>query len=134
MPPSISSKARSPPQGARGSHHAPILSLAIPERHCEVDVKTAYVPGLDALAIKISPGFFDSPKRGAFQPQRAHGAAERRDRCHSSKQPSQRYTHGGLECTLSDEIEEHRRVPFSQSNLNLRQCSAKAIQHRWKEG
>jgi ectoine utilization protein EutC len=42
----------------------PILSLAIAERHGEVDVKTAYVPGLDAFAIKISPGFFDNPKRG----------------------------------------------------------------------
>jgi ectoine utilization protein EutC len=42
----------------------PILSLAIAERHGEVDVKTAYVPGLDGLAIKISPGFFDNPKRG----------------------------------------------------------------------
>jgi len=29
----------------------------------EVDVKTAYVPGLDGFAIKISPGFFDNPRR-----------------------------------------------------------------------
>jgi ectoine utilization protein EutC len=42
----------------------PILSMAIAERHGEVDVKTAYVPGLDAFAIKVSPGFFDNPKRG----------------------------------------------------------------------
>ncbi len=42
----------------------PILSMAIPERHGEVDVKTAYVPGLDSFAIKVSPGFFDNPKRG----------------------------------------------------------------------
>ncbi len=42
----------------------PILSMAIPERHGEVDVKTAYVPGLDGFAIKVSPGFFDNPKRG----------------------------------------------------------------------
>jgi ornithine cyclodeaminase len=27
-------------------------------------VKTAYVPGLDGFAIKISPGFFDNPKLG----------------------------------------------------------------------
>ncbi|MEX2629138.1 MAG: cyclodeaminase [Tistlia sp.] len=42
----------------------PILSMEIPERHGEVDVKTAYVPGLEGFAIKISPGFFDNPKLG----------------------------------------------------------------------
>ncbi|HXH04236.1 MAG TPA: cyclodeaminase [Candidatus Competibacteraceae bacterium] len=42
----------------------PILSMAIADKHGEVDVKTAYVPGLDGFAIKVSPGFFDNPKRG----------------------------------------------------------------------
>ncbi|SFN54259.1 ornithine cyclodeaminase [Cohaesibacter marisflavi] len=42
----------------------PILSMEIPEFNGEVDVKTAYVPGLDSFAIKISPGFFDNPKLG----------------------------------------------------------------------
>jgi ornithine cyclodeaminase len=42
----------------------PILSMAIAERHGEVDVKTAYVPGLECFAIKVSPGFFDNPRRG----------------------------------------------------------------------
>ena len=42
----------------------PILRLDIHEHHGEVDVKTAYVPGLDSFAIKISPGFFDNPKIG----------------------------------------------------------------------
>ncbi|MGE6784472.1 ectoine utilization protein EutC [Ensifer adhaerens] len=42
----------------------PILRLDIPEARGEVDVKTAYVPGLDGFAIKISPGFFDNPKIG----------------------------------------------------------------------
>ena len=42
----------------------PILSMAIEARHAEVDVKTAYVPGLDGFAIKVSPGFFDNPARG----------------------------------------------------------------------
>ncbi|MGV0817866.1 ectoine utilization protein EutC [Martelella sp. AMO21009] len=42
----------------------PILSLAIKEANGEVDVKTAYVPGLDSFAIKVSPGFFDNPKIG----------------------------------------------------------------------
>lgn len=42
----------------------PILRLDIPEHRGEVDVKTAYLPGLDNFAIKISPGFFDNPKIG----------------------------------------------------------------------
>jgi ornithine cyclodeaminase len=42
----------------------PILRLDIVEARGEVDVKTAYVPGLDGFAIKISPGFFDNPKLG----------------------------------------------------------------------
>jgi ornithine cyclodeaminase len=42
----------------------PILRLDIEEANGEVDVKTAYVPGLPSFAIKISPGFFDNPKLG----------------------------------------------------------------------
>jgi ornithine cyclodeaminase len=42
----------------------PILRLDIPESRGEVDVKTAYIPGLDGFAIKVSPGFFDNPKYG----------------------------------------------------------------------
>jgi ornithine cyclodeaminase len=42
----------------------PILRLDIAAARGEVDVKTAYVPGLDGFAIKISPGFFDNPKLG----------------------------------------------------------------------
>ncbi|KXF75228.1 ectoine utilization protein EutC [Paramesorhizobium deserti] len=42
----------------------PILRLDIPEYRGEVDVKTAYVPGIEGFAIKISPGFFDNPKLG----------------------------------------------------------------------
>lgn len=42
----------------------PVLRLDVPERNGEVDVKTAYVPGLPGFAIKVSPGFFDNPKRG----------------------------------------------------------------------
>lgn len=42
----------------------PILRLDIPEHRGEVDVKTAYVAGIDGFAIKISPGFFDNPKLG----------------------------------------------------------------------
>ena len=42
----------------------PILSMAIPQANGEVDVKTAYLPGFDGFAIKVSPGFFDNPKLG----------------------------------------------------------------------
>jgi ornithine cyclodeaminase len=42
----------------------PVLRLDIAEARGEVDVKTAYLPGLDSFAIKISPGFFDNPKLG----------------------------------------------------------------------
>jgi ectoine utilization protein EutC len=42
----------------------PILSMEIAEARGEVDVKTAYLPGFDNFAIKVSPGFFDNPKLG----------------------------------------------------------------------
>ncbi len=42
----------------------PILRLDLPDVRGEVDVKTAYVPGLDSFAIKVSSGFFDNPKLG----------------------------------------------------------------------
>jgi ornithine cyclodeaminase len=42
----------------------PILRLDIPEHRGEVDVKTAYVPGFDGFALKVSPGFFNNPKIG----------------------------------------------------------------------
>ena len=68
---------RSPP---RPVVMPPILRLDIPEHRGEVDVKTAYVPGLDGFAIKISPGFFDNPRLGPAEPQRPDGAAQRQDR------------------------------------------------------
>ena len=42
----------------------PVLSMEIAAHHGEVDVKTAYVPGLDSFAIKISPGFFNNTQIG----------------------------------------------------------------------
>lgn len=42
----------------------PIMRLDIPAHRGEVDVKTAYVPGLASFAIKVSPGFFDNPSLG----------------------------------------------------------------------
>jgi ectoine utilization protein EutC len=42
----------------------PILSMDLPQANGEVDVKTAWIPGFDGFAIKVSPGFFDNPKIG----------------------------------------------------------------------
>lgn len=42
----------------------PVMSMDLAEAHGEVDVKTAYVPGMSGFAIKVSPGFFDNPKLG----------------------------------------------------------------------
>lgn len=42
----------------------PILSMALADRHGEVDAKTAYIPGADSFAFKMSTGFFDNPSRG----------------------------------------------------------------------
>ena len=52
-------------QLARGGvQMPPILRMEFPEANGEVDVKTAYIPGLDSFALKVSPGFFDNPKIG----------------------------------------------------------------------
>lgn len=42
----------------------PVMSMDLAEAHGEVDVKTAYIPGMSGFAIKVSPGFFDNPKLG----------------------------------------------------------------------
>ncbi|WP_036232887.1 cyclodeaminase [Marinobacterium litorale] len=42
----------------------PVLSMDLPSVNGEVDVKTAFVPGMDNFAIKVSPGFFDNPAKG----------------------------------------------------------------------
>lgn len=42
----------------------PIMSMDLHQVNGEVDVKTAYIPGFDGFAIKVSPGFFDNPKIG----------------------------------------------------------------------
>jgi len=47
-----------------GVQMPPILSMHMPQVNGEVDVKTAYVPGLPGFAVKISPGFFDNPAKG----------------------------------------------------------------------
>lgn len=47
-----------------GVNMPPILRLDIPAQRGEVDVKTAYIPGVDSFAIKVSPGFFNNPSIG----------------------------------------------------------------------
>ncbi|TKW65972.1 MAG: cyclodeaminase [Paracoccus denitrificans] len=47
-----------------GVEMPPVLSMHLPDVNGEVDIKTAYVPGLPGFAVKISPGFFDNPAKG----------------------------------------------------------------------
>jgi len=49
---------------AGGATLPPILRVDIPEHGGEVDVKTAYVHGLDSFAIKIASGFFENYRLG----------------------------------------------------------------------
>ena len=42
----------------------PILRVDIPENNGELDVKTAYLKGLDSFAVKLSSGFFNNSKLG----------------------------------------------------------------------
>src|SRR5690625_3072312 len=42
----------------------PIMRIDIPENNGEVDVKTAYIPGHDSFALKVSSGFFNNYKLG----------------------------------------------------------------------
>jgi ectoine utilization protein EutC len=42
----------------------PIMMLPVPARRGEVDVKSAFIEGLDSLAVKIASGFFENFKTG----------------------------------------------------------------------
>jgi ectoine utilization protein EutC len=42
----------------------PIMRIDVPENNGEVDIKSAYVQGLDSFAVKMSSGFFDNYKLG----------------------------------------------------------------------
>lgn len=42
----------------------PIMRVDIDEHNGEMDVKTAYIPGLEMFALKVSTGFFDNVKLG----------------------------------------------------------------------
>jgi ectoine utilization protein EutC len=42
----------------------PVIAVMVPEHHGEVDIKTAYIEGLDSFAVKVASGFFDNPGKG----------------------------------------------------------------------
>src|SRR5690625_1666316 len=42
----------------------PIMRVDIPENNGEVDIKTAYIPGYEMFALKVSSGFFNNYKLG----------------------------------------------------------------------
>lgn len=42
----------------------PIMHISIPENNGDVDIKSAYVQGLDRFAVKMGAGFFDNHKLG----------------------------------------------------------------------
>src|SRR5690625_2719103 len=42
----------------------PIMRVDIPENNGEMDVKTAYIPGHDMFALKVSTGFFNNYELG----------------------------------------------------------------------
>lgn len=42
----------------------PIMRLDVEDHNGEVDIKSAYLPGYPGMAIKVSAGFFDNPRRG----------------------------------------------------------------------
>jgi ornithine cyclodeaminase len=42
----------------------PIVRVDVPAHHGEIDIKTAYIEGLDSFAIKVASGFFDNPALG----------------------------------------------------------------------
>jgi ectoine utilization protein EutC len=42
----------------------PIMRIDVPENNGEVDIKSAYVQGLDSFAVKMSSGFFNNNKLG----------------------------------------------------------------------
>lgn len=42
----------------------PIMRIDVPESNGEIDIKSAYLPGYEGIAVKVSAGFFDNPKKG----------------------------------------------------------------------
>lgn len=53
------------PQVSDGSATMPpIMRIDVPDHNGEIDVKSAHLPGVDGIAIKVSAGFFDNPSLG----------------------------------------------------------------------
>lgn len=48
----------------RAGSMPPIMRIDVPEHHGEIDIKSAYLPGYAGIAVKVSAGFFDNPRRG----------------------------------------------------------------------
>lgn len=42
----------------------PVMRIAATDRHGDVDVKSAYVRGMEIFAVKIASGFYENEKRG----------------------------------------------------------------------
>jgi ectoine utilization protein EutC len=42
----------------------PIMHLEVADHHGDVDIKSAYVSGLDHFAVKLASGYFENAKRG----------------------------------------------------------------------
>jgi ectoine utilization protein EutC len=42
----------------------PIMRIDVPDHDGEIDVKAAFLPGYDGVAVKVSTGFFHNPSRG----------------------------------------------------------------------
>jgi ornithine cyclodeaminase len=42
----------------------PIMMIPVPEKKGEVDIKSAYIKGMDQLAIKVASGFFENSRLG----------------------------------------------------------------------
>lgn len=42
----------------------PIMMIPVPHLEAEVDIKSAYIKGLQYLAVKVASGFFKNPERG----------------------------------------------------------------------
>lgn len=42
----------------------PIMMIPVPHLEAEVDIKAAYIEGLESLAVKVASGFFMNPQKG----------------------------------------------------------------------
>ena len=42
----------------------PVTAVMVPAHNGEVDIKTAYIEGMDSFAVKVASGFFNNPGKG----------------------------------------------------------------------